>query len=149
MQAMVSSDNVRTALITCIVVYIFESLHRNQESASAQLQSGIGLLQDWKKSERDTSKYPMGFSSSAPGIIKDYLIQLFGRLEIQAMSFQDRRPPERHVSLKQEGKKVIQYMPRLLASINQARVYLNLIMRRMMHFTASKIISRSPTPNTN
>ena len=34
-------------------------------------------------------------------------------------------------------KEVIQQMPALLTSINQARVYLDLITRRMMHFTAA------------
>jgi hypothetical protein len=126
-----------TVLITCIITVWFEILHGNQESASAQLQSGIAVFQDWKQNERDASKYPIGFSSPAPNTIEDYLVQFFGRLEIQAMSFRDRRSAECHLSLGKEGKEVIQQMPHPLASINQAQVYLDLIMRRMMHFTAS------------
>lgn len=53
------------------------------------------------------------------------------------MSFRDTRPLECHANLINEGKEVIQQMPELFALINEARVYLDLIMRRMMHFTAS------------
>lgn len=137
MQEIAYGNNIRTALITCIIIACFENLHGNQDSVSTQLESGIRLLQDWKNGERDATTYPIGFLSPAPDLIEDYLVQFFGRLEIQSMSFRDDRPPECHLSLKEEGKEVIQQMPSLLASINQARVYLDLIMRRMMHFTAS------------
>lgn len=137
MQSIASRGNIRTALITCIIIIFFENLHGNQDSVSAQLQSGIALLQDWKKNERDAAKHPKGFLSPAPDLIEDYLVQFFGRLEIEYMSFRDSRGAECHRSLKEEGKEVIKQMPTLLASINQARVYLDLIMRRMMHFTAS------------
>jgi hypothetical protein len=130
-------NNIRTVLITSLIIVCFEVLHGNQEAAAAQLQNGIAMIQEWKKDERDASKYPLGFSSPAPDTIEDYLVQFFGRLEIQAMSFRDTRPAERHASLKEEGKQVIQQMPGLFASINEARVYVDLIMRRMMHFTAS------------
>lgn len=53
------------------------------------------------------------------------------------MSFLDSRPVEHHLVLKEEGEIAIYHMPKHLASINQARVYLDLIMRRIMHFTAS------------
>ncbi|KAE9367722.1 hypothetical protein N431DRAFT_548087 [Stipitochalara longipes BDJ] len=137
MQNITSGNSIRTALITCIIIACFENLHGNQDSASTQLQSGIALLQEWKKNERDATKYPMGFSSPAPDVIEDYLIQFFGRLEIHAMSFRDTRPAECHIYLQEEGKEVVQQMPGLLTSINQARVYLDLITRRMMHFTAA------------
>jgi hypothetical protein len=82
------------------------------------------------------AKHPLGFSSPAPAVIEDYLVQFFGRLKIHSMSFRDNRPPECHFHLKDEGKEVIQQMPALLTSINQAQVYLDLIIRRMQHFTA-------------
>lgn len=132
-----NKHNLRTALITCVVIICFESLDGNHELATAQIHSGIALVQDWRRSHRDILKHPQGFSSPAPDIIEDFLIQLFGRLEIQAMSFIDCRPVECHLDLKTAGKDVIRTMPESLLSIDQARVYLDLIMRRMMHFTAS------------
>ena len=53
------------------------------------------------------------------------------------MSFRDTRSAECHLNLQEEGKEVIQQMPELFTSMNQARVYLDLITRRMMHFTAA------------
>lgn len=137
MHSIATGDNIRTILITILIILCFEVLHGNQEAAASQLQTGNALIQEWKKNDRDASKHPLGFSSPAPDLIEDYLVQFFGRLEIQAMSFRDPRPPECHASLKEEGKEVIQQMPEHFASINEARVYLDLIMRRMMHFTAS------------
>lgn len=136
MQDTASGNNIRTVLITCIITACFENLHGNQDTASTQLQSGIALLQEWKRGERDATRYPMGFSSPAPDVIEDYLVQFFGSLEIGSMSKRDNRPAECHFDLQDEGKEVIQQMPELLTSINQARVYLDLITRRMQHFTA-------------
>ncbi|KAH8682623.1 hypothetical protein BX600DRAFT_544961 [Xylariales sp. PMI_506] len=136
MHGIAAGGKIRTLLITSLIILCFEVLHGNQEAAAFQLQYGNALIQEWKKNERDASKHPMGFSSPAPDAIEDYLVQFFGRLEIQAMSFRDTRPPECHATLKEEGKEVVQQMPKLFASINEARVYLDLIMRRMMHFTA-------------
>lgn len=137
MRSVASGGNLRTLLVTSLIIVCFEVLHGNQEAAAAQLQTGIALVQDWRRDERDASKHPLGFSSPAPDAIEDYLVQFFGRLEIQLMSFRDTRPPECHLDLKEEGKEVIQHMPQLLTSINEARVYLDLVMRRLMHFTAS------------
>ncbi|PNP37752.1 hypothetical protein TGAMA5MH_10353 [Trichoderma gamsii] len=137
MQNIATGNNIRTVLITILIIVCFEALHGNQEAAAAQLQNGIALVQEWQKSKPNASKHPLGFSSPAPNVIDDYIVQFFGRLEIQAMSFRDTRPPECHANLINEGKEVIQQMPERFASINEARVYLDLIMRRMMHFTAS------------
>jgi len=86
MQDTASGNNIRTVLITCIITACFENPHGNQDTASTQLQSGIALLQEWKRGERDAARYPMGFSSPAPDVIKDYLVYFFGRLEIVSVS---------------------------------------------------------------
>ena len=139
-------QSLRTALITCIVIICFEALHGNHNSATAQLQTGIGLVQEWKREQNDSFKHPLGFSSPAPDIIEDFLVQTFGRLEIQTMSFLDSRPYECHLILKEEGKETVQQMPTTFISIDQARIYLDLIMRRLMHFIAA--ISYSSTNHT-
>ena len=143
MREFTPDQHIRTMLITCLITSCFEALHGNQDSALVQLQNGIALVQDWKKNERNASIHPLGFSSPAPDTIEDYLIQFFGRLEIQSISFRDSRPAETHFSLKEEGKEVIQNMPKLLTSLHEAQVYLDLIVRRMMHYTASLTFSQA------
>jgi hypothetical protein len=87
--------------------------------------------------QSDPQQHPQGFSSPAPDGVEDYLVQTFGRMEIQAMSVFDPRPVETHQALKGEGKQKVQQMPNPFSSVEQARVYLDLITRRLMHYNHS------------
>lgn len=138
------SQSLRTALITCIIVICFEAIHGNHESAAGQLQSGLKLIQQWvADQQRSLQHHPQGFASPAPEVVEDFLVQSFGRMEIQSMSVFDPRKVEVHSALKHEGKETIQAMPTQFVSIDQARVYLDLITRRLMHFTSSIHVPRN------
>lgn len=141
------NQNMRTTLIICIIIICFEAIHGNHESAAGQLQSGLGLIQNWKAQQRTAENHPQGFSSPAPEVIEDYLVQVFGRMEIQSMSVFDPRPPEVHKKLKHEGKEIVAAMPSEFDSIEQARIYLDLITRRLMHFNASIHVPRTSDPS--
>lgn len=109
----------------------------NHESAAAQIQSGLALVQDWMSRQPDPQKHPQGFSSPAPDDVEDYLVQTFGRMEIHSMSVFDPRPVETHQALKGEGKLKVQQMPNPFSSLEQAQVYLDLLTRRSMHYNHS------------
>jgi hypothetical protein len=70
-------------------------------------------------------------------MVEGFLVQLLGRLEIQAMSFLDSGPVECHIARKAEGKELIDMVPERLVSVNQAQVYLDLIMRLVTYFITS------------
>jgi hypothetical protein len=148
------NQSMRTTLIICIIIICFEAIHGNHESAAGQLQSGLALIQDWvAKHNRSLLHHPQGFSSPAPEVIEDFLVQSFGRMEIQSMSVFDPRPVDTHSRLKHEGQETIQAMPTQFTSIEEARIYLDLITRRVMHWTSSIHVSRQsgrtlerPTP---
>lgn len=131
------NQTLRTTLLICIVIVCFEAIHGNHESAGAQLQSGLALVQDWMSRQPESSKRPQGFSSPVPDDVEDYLVQTFGRMEIQSMSVFDPRPVTTHKALKVEGKQEVQQMPKPFSSIEQARIYLDLITRRLMHYNHS------------
>lgn len=146
------NQSMRTTLIICIIITCFEAIHGHHESAAAQLLSGLALIQDWKGRQREADKHPQGFSSPAPDAVDDFLVQTFGRMEIHCMSVFDPRPVVVHDTLKNEGQDVIQQMPTTFTSISQARVYLDLIQRRLMHFTRSindRPTSKPVTPTTS
>ncbi|KAH6664066.1 hypothetical protein B0J14DRAFT_251377 [Halenospora varia] len=132
-------QNIRTMLISCIVIACFESLHGNQDIASKQIRAGIDLLNDWRTRQRhaDVSRHPLGFSSPNPSEVEDFLVQAFGRMEVQLMTFRDARSAECHTSLRSEGREVAIGMPATFENLEQARVYLDLTMRRILHFSAS------------
>ncbi len=131
------NQNIRTTLIICIIIICFEAIHGNHESAAGQLQSGLALIHDWKDKQPNADKHPQGFSSPAPDVVEDFLVQTFGRMEIQSMSVFDPRGAEVHQVLKKEGKETIEKMPKQFSTIEEARVYLDLITRRLMHFNSS------------
>ena len=153
MRAAISQQNqtLRTTLLTCLLIICFESLHGNHESSLAQMQSGLRLLESWaqnRTSSSNTSSAPaldrgesdisnvvaIGFKSPAPDIIEDEIVQAFGRLDMQANSFVDSRSVATHRILKDCGAESIARMPSTFSSINEAKVYWELVMRRLMHF---------------
>jgi hypothetical protein len=140
--------NLRATLISCVAIVCFEELQGNHESVRTHLASGINVMQEWKRKQREERKHPLGFSSPAPDVVEDFLVQTFGRLEIQAMSQIDTRPPEYHRALKSQGKETIKNMPETLKAVEEARVYLDLIMRRAMHYMASVIFSGNSYTDT-
>ncbi|KAH7319187.1 hypothetical protein BKA65DRAFT_556611 [Rhexocercosporidium sp. MPI-PUGE-AT-0058] len=131
------NQSKRTTLIVCIIITCLEAISGRHEIAAGQVHGGLKLIQEWKAEQKEAEKHPQGFSSPAPDVVDDFLVQTFGRMEIQAMSVFDPRPVQVHKLLKTEGKEVIQQMPSVFSSIAQARIYLDLINRRLMHFNMS------------
>jgi len=130
--------DLRTTLLTCIMIVCFESLHGNHEVARAQLQSGIALGHDWMSRQSGGSNYNPGYDSAALQI-NDSLAQVFVRLEFQVSSLIDRLPPppEYHQALETAGNEVTMGVPNVFSSIKEARIYLEHILRRSSRFVDS------------
>jgi hypothetical protein len=98
--------------------------------------SGYALLQDWLDSRYNESSYTLdasgkdGITSPAKNVVEDELVQAFARLDLQLMSFIDPRPPKIHQNLLAKGQSTIDNMPKTFTSIDEARIYLELIQRR-------------------
>ncbi|TQS36911.1 hypothetical protein Golomagni_02631 [Golovinomyces magnicellulatus] len=137
------NQDIRTSLIICMVIICFEAIHGNYKGAAAQLQTGLAMIQDFQSQAPRKELHPQGFSSPRPDIVEDFLVQSFGRMEIQSMSVFDPRPVEIHEILKHEGKETIAAMPHPLQTIEQARKYLDLITRRVMHFSGCIHVPRA------
>ncbi|KAG4439885.1 hypothetical protein IFR05_004609, partial [Cadophora sp. M221] len=142
------NQSKRTTLIICIIITCLEAISGRHEIAARQVYTGLKLIQEWKAEQKEAERHPQGFSSPAPDVVDDFLVQTFGRMEIQAMSVFDPRPVEVHEVLKSEGKEVVQQMPSVFSSIAQARVYLDLINRRLMHFNMSIHDRRTCVPSS-
>lgn len=134
-------QSLRMTLLACIVTTCFEIMLGSHDAASVQLQSGIILYQDWKDRQPNASSHTMGFSSPAPSVVDDFLSQTFGRMELQTMSFTDKRPIECHQRLLLEGALTTYNMPTQFTTVEQARIYLDLIMRRLLHYVGSVSLS--------
>ncbi|RKF64174.1 putative zn2 cys6 dna-binding protein [Erysiphe neolycopersici] len=131
------NHDIRTSLIICMIINCFEHVHGNHKSAAIQAQTGLAMVHEFQSAAQRNRLHPQGYSSPCPDQIEDFLVQSFGRLEIQSMSVFDPRPQEVHIKLKNEGKEIIEKMPNPIQTIEQSRNYLELITRRVMHFNGS------------
>ena len=128
--------DVRTMLLGCVLTTCFETLQGNHQSAIAQIQSGLNLVADWHiaNTKPHNTDDLLGTTSPSPYMIEDELMQALGRLDIQAMSFLDPRDSKIHDRMRRYGQASVDAMPVRFHNIKEARVYLELVMRRSMHF---------------
>lgn len=122
--------------MTSLVIFCFEMLHGNHESAAKQVLIGLDLIDDEMIKDEQLRKDAGFFYSRMPNV-EDELVQAFGRLDIQTMSFIDQRPIGRHAALKAYGSSTVTSMPEEFSSLEEARMYLEIVMPRLMHLMAS------------
>ncbi len=126
---------LRTTLLTCLIIVCFEFFHGNYRLADAQIHNGIALIDNWRRSFPYAHRHPLGFSSPAPDTVEDQLVQVFGQLEVQSLCFVgDKRLPETHWKLRNEGTAIIRNMPECFENIYDAKIYQALILRRLQHW---------------
>lgn len=77
-------QDLRTTLITCLVIACFEAFHGNHPLANAQILTGMSLIYEWRATF--SNELPMGFQSPKPDVVEDDLVQTFGRLEVSVLS---------------------------------------------------------------
>ncbi|KAL5319830.1 hypothetical protein ACEPPN_012888 [Leptodophora sp. 'Broadleaf-Isolate-01'] len=122
------TQDLRTALITCIVIICFESFAGNFEFAVRQAVVGLNLVE--KHFSDDDPATPQKVS------VEKEIINAFGRLDIQAMAFLDPRYPKRLLPLNDQSQEISE-MPHVFASLNEARDSLIATMQKVMHFTSA------------
>lgn len=123
-------QDLRTTLLTCLVITLVESFHGNYALADAQINNGIELIRTWHSNHADASAHPLGFSSPAPSVIEDGIIQIFGRLQLQTLFWRNTRPTEVHLQHQDAGREVLDNMPTEFGTLYEARIYLELVIRR-------------------
>lgn len=138
-------QDLRTTLITCLVIACFEAWHGNHPLANAQIITGMSLIYEWRATF--SNELPMGFKSPKPDVVEDDLVQTFGRLEVQTCEFVGiyNRPTatkEREEALRAAGTNVLRNMPKSFESLQSARVYLEYV------YTYN-VFLRSPSRNAN
>jgi hypothetical protein len=127
--ASIKKLDLRTMLLTCLLILAFESWTGNMDLAVNQVHAGIRLIQEWKEKYRnDKDKFTR--LSPAPYIVEDDLIQVFCRLAVQHSFFADGHSPELHAVLGMEGPIFTRSMPDTFSDIFEAGKYYNGIIRR-------------------
>lgn len=133
-------QNLRQALIACLLVFCFESYIGNQVAAITHAQSGITLLHQWKSNTKASST---DIQSPNPHIIEDELVQAFTRLDLQVIPL-DSRPLKFHQTIKMDCFTALQKMPRVFKTLDEARIWCEQLLRWNYHFRAeSAVVGKS------
>lgn len=132
-----NTPNLRKTLIGCLLVVCFEALQGNHFEALKNALSGHKLLDDWLARKKHRDSRSEGLTSPAQDVVEDDLVQAFTRMDLQIMTYVDPRPVEMHEGMKNEGTDTVLYMPSCFTSIEEARLYCELIQRRSSHFIAT------------
>ncbi|KAG4440086.1 hypothetical protein IFR05_004429 [Cadophora sp. M221] len=129
--------DLRTMLLTCLLILAFESWTGNMDLAVNQVHAGIRLIQEWKENYRnDEDKYTR--LSPAPYVVEDDLVQIFCRLAVQHSFFADGHSPELHAVLGMEGPRFTRSMPDKFEDIFEAGKYYNGIIRRGVYLITTQ-----------
>ncbi|KAI9641246.1 hypothetical protein NHQ30_010046 [Ciborinia camelliae] len=128
-----TGEGTRKALIGCLLVCCFEWLLGNSITALRHAASGIRILRQWLRSYR-RNYYKAGLCSPNCGMVEDELVQAFLRLDKQVAIFGEPITKEEHKEIIDESNETVQDMPSIFSDVNEARLYLELIERRTIHF---------------
>ncbi|KAM0140102.1 hypothetical protein ACHAO1_002642 [Botrytis cinerea] len=128
-----TSEGPRKALIGCLLVCCFEWLLGNDFTALTHARSGVKILRQWLRNYRGKN-YKAGLCSPDSGVIEDELVQAFLRLDKQVATFGDPGTSDEHKETIYESVETIQNMPSIFPDLQEARLYLELIERRSIHF---------------
>jgi hypothetical protein len=130
-------QDTRLTLIVCLLVVCIETLQCHHYQALTHVWSGMALLEEWLTSRQDKQQALPGISSPEPLTIEDELFQQIRMLDAEGGLLCDPRPREYHEKLHHECDSTIQSMPGHFTDLHQARLYLDLILRRTHHFISA------------
>ncbi|KAH6718589.1 hypothetical protein BKA61DRAFT_652331 [Leptodontidium sp. MPI-SDFR-AT-0119] len=141
----------RKALMMCLLVCCFEGMAGNSLAAITHAKSGQKLLDEWMASHPYSRSVGEGIKSPANHLIEDEMIQAAAFFDLQIVGFFDTRARREHSIRKHEGAESLQRMPASFKTIDEARVYWQLIMKRIRHFVAEGVesIYQFPLRNDN
>ncbi|KAG4438187.1 hypothetical protein IFR05_006311 [Cadophora sp. M221] len=131
----------RKALMMCLLVCCFEGMAGNTLAAITHAKSGQKLLDEWMASHPHSRSLGQGIKSPANHLIEDEVIQAAAFFDLQIVGFFDTRGREEHSIRKNEGAESLQRMPASFKTIDEARVYWQLILKRIRHFVAEGVES--------
>lgn len=125
------SQDVRTVLLTCLIIVCFEAFYGNHESALAQLQVGIGIINKFSNKSGSKPDDPSGLSPYASDV-EEELIRAYAHLDINAMMLLRSRRVLSYSPLASSCLRIEPGMPEEFISVQQSKIYLGSVNRRVM-----------------
>lgn len=129
-------QDLRNALIACLLVFIFEGMLGNQTAAAVHAESGLNLL--FQSATGDgLGKSWQDRKTSIHQRFEEDLLMAFSALDLQVLLFIDRRSKAVHEQMKNFQTGVLGALPAEFKSLEEAQYFWQLIINRNYHFLKS------------
>jgi hypothetical protein len=129
-------QDLRNALIACLLVFIFEGMLGNQTAAAVHAESGLNLL--FQSATGDgLGKSWQDRKTSIHHRFEEDLLMAFSALDLQVLLFIDRRSKAVHEQMKIFQTGILRALPAEFKSLEEARYFWQLIINRNYHFLKS------------
>ncbi|RFU29633.1 hypothetical protein B7463_g6693, partial [Scytalidium lignicola] len=132
-----STNNPREVLIGCLLVVCFELFLGERHTAMAHAESGTLILHQWLTRVQKERAKDLKILSPSPAIIEDEIVDAFQNLDIQIAGVSDRRSDKIHRVMMDEHLGSVQHIPPIFSDLREARLFLNIVNRRICHFLAT------------
>ncbi|KAH8807761.1 hypothetical protein F5884DRAFT_346329 [Xylogone sp. PMI_703] len=132
-----STNNPRQVLIGCLLVVCFEMFLGNRHVAMAHAESGTIILHQWLTQLQNERSKNVKMLSPSPATVEDEIVDAFQNLDIQITGISDHRSDKVHRGLMDEHLGTVQHIPPTFSDLREARVFLNIVSRRICHFLAT------------
>ena len=126
-------NSLRRALISCLLVFVFESFSGQADMAFSHARIGDTLTWDFIG---ETPKAE-GLFSPAVELLEDDLYNASFHLSLRMLTFADRGPVQRHWAAKSTFSMTADNMPVTFSSLFEAKQYWQLILRRSCHYASA------------
>ena len=132
--------DLRSTLLASLIIFCFEAWHGSNQLAVEQIQTAIGLIQDWKQRSGAKTRSALDFISPIPSMMEDQLIQIFSQLAIQVVFFAEKRSTETGKIMENQSIPQPAYnMPNAFVSYREAIMYHRNLTRRSSSFLSRSI----------
>ena len=134
-----SNHGPRQGLITCLLIVCFESHTGNRYKALTHARYGLQILQQWafQCKQKTAQERKLTAGSPNPIDVEDEIVEAFRNLDIQITTVNDGRKVEEHKQSMEQDSPIVKVMPNYFGSLETARTYWNVVMRRTCHFMAT------------
>jgi hypothetical protein len=126
----------RHALIACLLVVCFETHTGNRYKALKHAKHGLEILQEWMNQHK-FCREDASIKSPSTTDVEDEIVEAFRSLDIQVSTISDNRTVEVHEKFIENDSPIVKAIPNEFASLDEAKGYWNVIMRRTYHFLAT------------
>ena len=124
--------DLRTSLITCLLVFCFETLQGRERPARTLALSGLALFH---QSGNGSNVVP-AVSLSSSCLLEEELLSAFASLDIQILCFYDGRSLTEHQDIIDDATKALEAMPSTFTSLEEANFFWQIMIRRNLHLKA-------------